>query len=106
MTHLDAFQRGLSAAGRLAPSVGYGNRRFVMFGRGKREKAKNLFETGSRGIGTITQVQDTGMTVNDNPRVKLHFRIEPLDGSAAFDGQKTKTVSRVEIPRAGDRYPI
>jgi hypothetical protein len=29
-----------------------------------------------------------------------------LDGTAAFDGQKTKTVSRVEIPRAGDRYPI
>ena len=77
-----------------------------MFGKKKREKAMNLFETGSRAIGTITQVQDTGTTINDNPRVKLLFRIEPLDGSAPFDAQKTKTVSRVEIPRAGDRYPV
>jgi hypothetical protein len=77
-----------------------------MFGKGKREKAKDLFEHGSRGIGTIMQVQDTGMTVNDNPRIKMLFRIEPLDGSAPFDAEKTKTVSRVEIPRAGDRYPI
>jgi hypothetical protein len=77
-----------------------------VFGRGKREKAKKLFENGSRAIGTIVQVQDTGMTINDNPRVKMLFRIEPLDGSAPFDAQKTKTVSRVEIPRAGDRFPI
>jgi hypothetical protein len=77
-----------------------------VFGRSRKEKAKDLFETGSRAIGTITQVHDTGMTVNDNPRVKMQFRIEPLDGSAPFDAQKTKTVSRVEIPRAGDRYPV
>ena len=77
-----------------------------MFGRSKREKAKNLFENGSRAIGTIMQVQDTGMTINDNPRVKMLFRIEPLDGSAPFEADKTKTVSRVEIPRAGDRYPV
>jgi Short C-terminal domain len=77
-----------------------------MFGRGKKAKAQNLMATGTRGVGIVADVRDTGMTVNDNPRVKLHFRIEPLDGSAGFDGQKTKTVSRVEIPRAGDRYPI
>lgn len=34
------------------------------------------------------------------------FRVEPLDGGAAFDVEKTKTVSRVEIPRQGDRYPV
>src|SRR5215208_148719 len=72
----------------------------------KRKQAEQLFETGSKGVGTVLQVQDTGMTVNDNPRVKMLFRVEPLDGGAAFDAQKTKTVSRVEIPRQGDRYPI
>lgn len=77
-----------------------------MFGRRKREKAMNLFQNGSRAIGTIMQVQDTGMTINDNPRVKMLFRIEPLDGSAPFEASKTKTVSRVEIPRSGDRLPI
>jgi hypothetical protein len=76
-----------------------------VFGKGKREKAQNLMATGSKGIGTVTNVQDTGVTMNDNPRVKLTFRIDPLDGSPAFEAKKTATVSRVEIPRSGDRYP-
>jgi hypothetical protein len=74
--------------------------------KSKRKQAAELFETGSKGVGTVVQVQDTGMTVNDNPRVKMIFRVEPLDGGGAFDAQKTTTVSRVEIPRQGDRYPI
>lgn len=77
-----------------------------MFGKGKREKAQNLFENGSKGVGTVMNVRDTGMTVNDNPRVQMVFRIDPLDGSAAFDAEKKSVVSRVEIPRAGDRYPV
>jgi hypothetical protein len=76
-----------------------------MFG-GKKKKAENLMASGSRGVGTVLNVQDTGMTVNDNPRVKMTFRIEPLDGSAAFEARKTSTVSRVAIPRTGDRYPV
>jgi putative oligomerization/nucleic acid binding protein len=72
----------------------------------KKKKAENLLATGSRGAGTVILVQDTGMTVNDNPRVKMTFRVEPIDGSPAFDAQKTTTVSRVQIPRQGDRYPI
>jgi Short C-terminal domain len=76
-----------------------------MFGN-KRKKAENLVATGSRGVGTITDVQDTGMTVNDNPRVRMRFRVEPLDASAAFEAEKTKVVSRVQIPQIGQRYPI
>jgi hypothetical protein len=74
--------------------------------KSKRKQAENLLQSGARGAGTVLQVHDTGMTVNDNPRVKMTFRIEPLDGSAPFDVTKTKTVSRVEIPRQGDRYPV
>jgi hypothetical protein len=77
-----------------------------MFGRGKKEKVQRLFETGSKGIGTVISVQDTGMTINDNPRVKMLFRIEPIDRSPAFEAEKTTTVSRVMIPRQGDRYPV
>ena len=75
-----------------------------MFGN-KRKKAENLVANGSRGVGTITDVQDAGMTVNDNPRVRLRFRVDPLDGSAGFYAE-TKTVSRVQIPQIGQRYPI
>ena len=77
-----------------------------MFGKKKREKAMNLMQTGSRGIGTVLNVQDTGMTMNDNPRVKMTFSVEPLDGSPVFEASKTTFVSRVEIPRTGDRYPV
>src|SRR5215213_461969 len=75
-----------------------------MFGKGKREKVQNLMASGARGIGTVVNVQDTGMTLNDNPRVKLTFQIDPLDGTPGFQAQKTATVSRVAIPRTGDRY--
>jgi hypothetical protein len=36
----------------------------------------------------------------------MTFRVEPLDGSPALDLKKTTTVSRVQIPRQGDRYPV
>ena len=78
----------------------------MAFGKKKREQAMNLFEHGSKGIGVITNVHDTGTTINDNPRVKMTFRVEPLDGTPPFEAQKTKVVSRVEIPRTGDRYPV
>jgi hypothetical protein len=74
--------------------------------KSKKKVAENLMATGSKAVGTVVSVRDTGMTVNDNPRVKMTFRLEPLDGSAAFDAEKTRTVSRLEIPRQGDRYPV
>ena len=74
--------------------------------KSKKAKAENLMATGAKAVGTLTGVQDTGMTINDNPRVKMAFRIEPLDGGAPFDVEKKTTVSRVEIPRQGDRYPV
>jgi hypothetical protein len=74
--------------------------------KSKRKMAEQLMATGSRGAGTVVQVQDTGMTVNDDPRVKMTFRVEPLDGGPAFDANKTTTVSRLSIPRQGERYPF
>src|SRR3954453_9822746 len=74
--------------------------------RSKKAKAEDLMANGARGVGTIIDVRDTGMTINDNPRVKMTFQIEPLDGSVAFTAEKTKTVSRVRIPQIGCRYPI
>jgi hypothetical protein len=72
----------------------------------KKKQAEDLFANGSKGAGTVISVRDTGTTINDNPRVEMVFRVEPLDGSPAFDLTKKTTVSRVEIPRQGDRYPV
>src|SRR5688500_18420174 len=77
-----------------------------IFGKSKKEKAADLMASGAKGVGTVVSVRDTGMTVNDNPRVEMVFRVEPLDGSPTMDLSKKTTVSRVEIPRQGDRYPV
>jgi hypothetical protein len=72
----------------------------------KKANAEDLLASGSKGVGTVLLVQDTGTTINNNPRIRMTFRVEPLDGGQALDLTKTKTVSRVEIPRQGDRYPV
>jgi hypothetical protein len=73
----------------------------------KEEQAVNLVQSGSVAVGTLTHVQDTGITINElDIRVKLHFRIDPIDGSPPFEAQKTTTVSRVQIPPMGARYPV
>jgi len=71
----------------------------------KQVMAAELMQTGVKGVGTIVGVTDTGITINNNPRVTIRMRIEPLDGSAAVERLKTVTVSRVQIPQAGARYP-
>ena len=75
-------------------------------GKAKMARAQSLISTGARGIGTITDVRDTGVTINDNPRIGITMRIEPEDRSAPFDASKDVTVSRVAIPRRGDRFPV
>lgn len=75
-------------------------------GAAKQEMAEQLMVTGTRAVGTIVEVRDTGMTINDNPRVAIRMRVAPLDGSAPVERSKTVTVSRVAIPRAGDRFPV
>jgi Short C-terminal domain len=78
-----------------------------VFGNKKKAKALNLMETGSLAVGVVTNVRDTGVTINElNLRVALTFRMEPLDGSPPFEAQKTTTVSRAAIPQAGQRYPV
>ncbi|HVQ06977.1 MAG TPA: DUF3592 domain-containing protein [Allosphingosinicella sp.] len=74
-------------------------------GAAKQAMAAELMRTGVKGIGTIVEVGDTGMTVNDNPRIVIRMRIEPDDGSAAVERSKKAIVSRVAVPRAGERYP-
>lgn len=67
--------------------------------------AMRLQSSGRRCPGTVMSVDDTGTTVNDNPRVKMTVRAEP-PGEAPFTVVKTATVSRVQIPRVGDRCVV
>ncbi|MGZ4174440.1 MAG: SHOCT domain-containing protein, partial [Solirubrobacteraceae bacterium] len=49
----------------------------------------------------VTNIQDAGTTINNNPRVKLTLNVQP-EGGEPFDVTKKVTVSRVNLPRVGD----
>jgi hypothetical protein len=78
------------------------------FARGssrKQQLAADLVATGRRCPGEVVSVEDTNVTINDNPRVKITVKAEP-PGEEAFYVNKTATVSRVAIPRPGDRCTV
>ncbi len=72
-----------------------------MFGN----KKKKLLSEGTQAQAVVINVQDTGMTINDNPRVKLTLQVQP-EGQTPFEVTKKTTVSRVAIPRVGDQFIV
>lgn len=71
----------------------------------KRARLVQLAEHGKRCMGVVLSVEDTGVTINDNPTVKMTVRAEP-PGETPWTIVKTATVSRVSIPRPGDRCVV
>src|SRR5438876_1044776 len=68
-------------------------------------KKKKVLSEGKQARAVVINVEDTGMTINDNPRVRLMLQVQP-DGEVPFEVTKKKTVSRVAIPRIGDEYIV
>jgi hypothetical protein len=64
-------------------------------------KKKRLLQIGVKGVGTIVGVQDTGITVNNNPFIKMEVEVKP-----GIHAVISMTVSRVGIPRPGDQVGI
>jgi membrane protein implicated in regulation of membrane protease activity len=94
---------GMFFVGGLLPL--FGGVALKRLGAAKQVQAMELMRSGTRGIGTIVEVSDTGVTINNNPRILIRMHIEPLDGSAPVERSKSVLVSRVAVPRAGERYP-
>jgi hypothetical protein len=68
-------------------------------------KKKKILAQGTQARAIVINVQDTGITVNDNPRVKLTLQVQP-EGQVPFEVTKKTTVSRVSVPRIGDEYLV
>jgi putative oligomerization/nucleic acid binding protein len=77
----------------------------ALFARSRGARAMKLMTSGRVAVGTITDVQDTGVTINNNPRVSLTFQIAP-HGEPEFTAHKDVTVSRVQIPQVGQSFPV
>jgi hypothetical protein len=68
-------------------------------------KKKRILSEGAQAQAVVLSVEDTGMTINDNPRVKLTLQVQP-EGEMPFEVTKKTTVSRVAIPRIGDTFLV
>jgi hypothetical protein len=68
---------------------------------GNKKKKERILTDGISAEAVVLNVADTGVTINDNPRVKLTLQVQP-EGDAPFQAEKKVTVSRVDIPRPGD----
>ncbi len=69
------------------------------------EKRERLMKTGKSAKGEITKVEDTNVTFNKNPKVRLYITVKPDEGDE-FSAVIETVVSRVNIPRKGDTVKV
>lgn len=60
------------------------------------KKAEELMATGQQGEATILALQDTGMRINDNPRVTIVMEVR-IPGYAPYQVQKTVTIPLINL---------
>jgi hypothetical protein len=64
-----------------------------------------LMQSGVDARATILEMKDTGITLNNDPFVKIRLRIEP-PGGPAYEKQLRVAVSRIGIPAVGDTLNV
>ena len=65
------------------------------------QNKKRLAMVGVKGSAKVLAVQDTGMTVNMNPYVKITVEVKP-----GIQASFSMMVSRLSIPRPGDSIDV
>lgn len=65
------------------------------------------FRTGLVGLGTVTAVRQTGLTVNDQPQLRIDLAVEGVDGTT-FDSHAKMIVPLTELAllRPGVVVPV
>jgi hypothetical protein len=66
---------------------------------------KYVNRIGEPAEAVVLDISDTGITINDNPKVRLKLKVYPKDGEP-FEAAVSQVVSRVTIPRVGDRVYV
>jgi hypothetical protein len=68
----------------------------IYFYRNQRKKAEALMAAGTQGEATILSLQDTGMFINNNPRVTVQLEIR-MPNMAPYQLTKTMTVPIIRL---------
>jgi len=87
----------------VATTIGVGIMFLVMHLRA--ERADRMKQTGTPGQAQILELTQTGMYVNDQPRVKLKLAIQ-APGVAPFEDTKTHTVPLIALGRLSSGMPL
>ena len=66
---------------------------------------KYVNRIGEPAEAVVLDISDTGITINDNPKVRLKLRVYPKDREP-YEATVSQVVSRVTIPRVGDRVYV
>jgi hypothetical protein len=69
------------------------------------EQGQWVAQNGMDATAEVLSVQDTGQTINMNPVVVMMLKITPMVG-AEFQTTAQIMVSRIAVPRAGDKIKI
>jgi hypothetical protein len=64
----------------------------------KRKRIAELVATGKQGTAVVLELSDTGVTINDNPRVKLQLEIH-IPNYPPYQAQKTVTLPLIYLPQ-------
>lgn len=56
----------------------------------------NVLKTGVSAPAVILSVQDTGLTMNDNPQARIRLRVMPMYGEP-FEAEVTQIVGRFQV---------
>jgi hypothetical protein len=68
-------------------------------------QAQWVAQNGIEAAAEVLGVQDTGATINNNPVVMLQLKVTTSVGTQ-FDIAAQAMVSRIAVPRAGDKIKI
>ena len=68
----------------------------IYFYRNSRKKAEALMAVGTQGEATILALQDTGMFINNNPRVTVQLEVR-MPNFAPYQITKTVTVPIIRM---------
>jgi len=72
------------------------------------QKSGNMLAmSGVPATAEVVAIADTGASINDNPVVKLSLKVTPsVGGMPAFETTGQTMVSKIAIPRKGDKINI
>lgn len=57
---------------------------------------RNVIQTGVSAPAVILSVQDTGVTMNDNPQARIRLRVMPMSGDM-FEAEVTQIIGRFQV---------